>query len=255
MDGALWLRGVIDRTTGVQFRDHLKPGMPIVLSSPGGDTGSAMRISEAVRQSGNPVLVKDRCYSACVLIFAMGRARWMLSGSRIGIHGVGRPDVPVDPERERQIRGYWTMLYLAQIRRGSPALAEAVVQRDMMGSFERMTYLTLTDLDAIDQGWARQAPQDIRLALAGVVHSAAARAPSPAPTAAATRAEPAEQKPPASSAAVIDRLDPASYRGWDALGGGITAAIVGPAIRHLGTKHELDAARLVPCATVLRLCR
>lgn len=247
--GALWIQGVIDRAMADRFRDHLKPAMPIVLSSPGGDLGTAIRMSDAVHRFANPVVVKDRCYSACVLIFVMSPTRWMQPGSKIGIHGVGRPDASVDPEREQQIRGHWTRLYIAQIRRGSPALADALVQRDLMASFDRMTYLALPDLDTIDPGWAKKAPQDLVQALAVATGGPADGATT------TTHFTQQERKPYALPAATMDRLDPASYRGWDALGGGITAAIVGPAMRAIGMKHAFDAERPVPCATVLHFCR
>ena len=72
----------------------------LILSSPGGDMVSALRLGATVRQlglrtsvgaigldaSGRPVLTPGLCGSACVLVLMAGVGRTVTPGSLIGVH-------------------------------------------------------------------------------------------------------------------------------------------------------------------------
>jgi hypothetical protein len=72
----------------------------LILSSPGGDMVSALRLGATVRQlglrtsvgaigldaSGRPVLTSGLCGSACVLVLMAGVGRTVTPGSLIGVH-------------------------------------------------------------------------------------------------------------------------------------------------------------------------
>jgi hypothetical protein len=59
----------------------------VVLDSPGGDVGEAMRVAASVRLRRLSTGVSRRCASACTFIFAAGTERILLPSGKLGFHG------------------------------------------------------------------------------------------------------------------------------------------------------------------------
>ena len=86
---ASWLRKRIDEA-------HLAAGGTVLLSSPGGDLSQAAIMGELIRSHGLATAVGTAddegrirpayCASACVLVYAGGKPRYGLKGSRLGVH-------------------------------------------------------------------------------------------------------------------------------------------------------------------------
>ena len=63
--------------------------IPLVfLNSPGGDLIAAMQIGGILRSTTAWLVVDSgaNCFSACIFVLAAGMDRWVLDGSRLGIH-------------------------------------------------------------------------------------------------------------------------------------------------------------------------
>ena len=115
---ASWLRARIDEA-------HLAPGETVLLSSPGGDLQQAAIMGEIIRSHGLATAVGTAddsgrvrpayCASACVLVFAGGKPRYGVAGSRLGVHRfstTGQVDDPVaDAQRTAGlVLGYFTKM-------------------------------------------------------------------------------------------------------------------------------------------------
>ena len=98
---AMVVRGKIGPAAASWFRDrvdeaHLEPGGAVLLSSPGGNLDQALIIGEIIRSHGLDTAVgtvgssgdvaPSYCASACVLVFAGGKARFGVAGSKLGVH-------------------------------------------------------------------------------------------------------------------------------------------------------------------------
>jgi hypothetical protein len=98
---ALFVSGEIGPAAANWFRDRLdeaqlEAGDAIVLSSPGGDLNQAIIIGETIRSRGLVTVVAaangpgrlrpSYCASACVLVYAGGKTRFGVEGSRLGVH-------------------------------------------------------------------------------------------------------------------------------------------------------------------------
>jgi len=100
---ALVVSGTIGPAAASWFRDrldeaHLAVGDAVLLSSPGGNLDQGMIMGEIIRSRGlvTAVGVADTsgrvrssyiyCASACVLVFAGGKIRYGIEGSRLGVH-------------------------------------------------------------------------------------------------------------------------------------------------------------------------
>ena len=139
---ALAISGTIGPAAASWFRDRLDEaplaaGDTVLLSSPGGDLNQAVIIGEIIRSHGlaTAVGVADSsgrvrpsyCASACVLVYAGGKTRYGVEGSRLGIHQfVTTAPVP-DPVADTQrvagiVLGYMTRMGV------SPAIVEAMSQ-------------------------------------------------------------------------------------------------------------------------------
>jgi hypothetical protein len=116
--GANWLRERIDES-------HLAPGDAILLSSPGGDLGPAIIMGEIIRSHGLVTAVGTSdasgkvspayCASACVLVYAGGKARYGLQGSLLGVHRFVTTTPVSDPVADTQrvagqVLGYMTRM-------------------------------------------------------------------------------------------------------------------------------------------------
>jgi hypothetical protein len=87
---ALYVTGKIGEGLGDAVKESLSRNRAIrivVLDSPGGKVGEAMRIAELVKLRHVSTGVNNRCASACTFIFAAGRERILLPPARLGFHG------------------------------------------------------------------------------------------------------------------------------------------------------------------------
>jgi len=71
------LRKVLDRHPGITV---------LHLNSVGGRFGEAERLADLVRRRGLATYVSASCESACTLVFAAGRERWIAPGAALGFH-------------------------------------------------------------------------------------------------------------------------------------------------------------------------
>jgi hypothetical protein len=98
---ALVVSGTIGPAAASWFRDrldeaHLAVGDAVLLSSPGGNLDQGMIMGEIIRSRGLVTAVgvtdpsgrvrSSYCASACVLVFAGGKIRYGIEGSRLGVH-------------------------------------------------------------------------------------------------------------------------------------------------------------------------
>src|SRR6185369_12618268 len=56
------------------------------LNSPGGRVGEAIELAELVRARGLATYSATSCVSACTVVFAAGRERYLRAGARLGFH-------------------------------------------------------------------------------------------------------------------------------------------------------------------------
>ena len=126
----LVISGEIGRAAATWFRARLAeaklvPGDMILLASPGGDLDQAIIMGEEIRSRGllTGVGVVDAsgriqpasCASACVLIYAGGKIRYGVEGSRLGVHRFVTDGPIRDPVADTQrtagiILGYMTRM-------------------------------------------------------------------------------------------------------------------------------------------------
>jgi hypothetical protein len=127
---ALVVSGTIGPAAATWFRDrldeaHLTAGDVVLLSSPGGNLDQAIIVGEIIRSRGlvTAVGVADAsgrvrssyCASACVLVFAGGKIRYGIEGSRLGVHRFVTTAPVRDPVADTQrvagiVLGYMTKM-------------------------------------------------------------------------------------------------------------------------------------------------
>jgi hypothetical protein len=147
---ATWLHQKLDQT-------QLAAGDIVLLSSPGGDLNQAIIMGEIIRGRGlaTAVGVADStgevrpayCASACVLVFAGGKPRYGVKGSRLGVHRFVTTAPVHDPVAEAQrvagqVLGYMTKMGV------SSTVVEAMSQtRDVrwLGNQEALAMNLVTD--------------------------------------------------------------------------------------------------------------
>jgi hypothetical protein len=123
-----WLRDRIDEA-------KLAPGDLVLLSSPGGNLGQGLIMGEAIRAHGldTAVGVADNtgrvrpayCASACVLVYAGGKARYGVEGSALGVHRFVNVAPGNDPVADTQRVAGWVLGYLTRMGVSS-AIVEAM---------------------------------------------------------------------------------------------------------------------------------
>jgi len=121
---ALVVSGTIGPAAASWFRDrldeaHLAVGDAVLLSSPGGNLDQGMIMGEIIRSRGlvTAVGVADTSgrVSACVLVFAGGKIRYGIEGSRLGVHRFVTTAPVRDPVADTQrvagiVLGYMTKM-------------------------------------------------------------------------------------------------------------------------------------------------
>ncbi|WP_312018250.1 COG3904 family protein [Bradyrhizobium semiaridum] len=114
---ALAINGKIGSASANWFRDRLdearlSPGDAVLLSSQGGALDQAAIMGDVIRARGlvTAVATADAsgklraayCASACVLVYAGGRERYGIEGSRLGVHRFTTATKVSDPLAEAQ---------------------------------------------------------------------------------------------------------------------------------------------------------
>jgi hypothetical protein len=127
---ALVLRGKIGAASASWFRERLdeaklKAGDLVLISSLGGDVGQSIIMGEVIRSRGlvtavgtvdaSGQLKPASCASACVFVFAGGKARFGVEGSRLGVHRFTSRTASTDPVADTQrvtgmVLGYLTKM-------------------------------------------------------------------------------------------------------------------------------------------------
>ena len=122
--------GTIGPAAASWFRDrldeaHLAVGDAVLLSSPGGNLDQGMIMGEIIRSRGLVTAVgvtdpsgrvrSSYCASACVLVFAGGKIRYGIEGSRLGVHRFVTTAPVRDPVADTQrvagiVLGYMTKM-------------------------------------------------------------------------------------------------------------------------------------------------
>jgi hypothetical protein len=115
---ASWFRGKLGEA-------HLVAGDAVLLSSPGGSVSQAIVMGEMIRSRGlvTAVGVADAsgrvrpsyCASACVLVYAGGKTRFGIEGSKLGVHRFATTTPGDDPVADAQriagmLLGYMTRM-------------------------------------------------------------------------------------------------------------------------------------------------
>jgi hypothetical protein len=127
---ALVLGGKIGAASASWFRERLdearlKTGDTVLISSPGGDLGQAIIMGEVIRSRGLTTAVgavdasgqtrPSYCASACVFVYAGGKVRFGVEGSRLGVHRFTTITPGDDPVADTQratgmVLGYLTRM-------------------------------------------------------------------------------------------------------------------------------------------------
>jgi hypothetical protein len=127
---ALVISGTIGDASASWFRErldeaHLVAGDAVLLSSPGGRVSQAIVMGEIIRSRGlvTAVGVADAsgritpsyCASACVLVYAGGKTRFGVEGSKLGVHRFATTSPSNDPVADTQrmagmLLGYMTKM-------------------------------------------------------------------------------------------------------------------------------------------------
>jgi hypothetical protein len=127
---ALVLHGKIGAASASWFRERLdeaklKAGGAVVISSLGGDVGQSLIMGEVIRSRGLVTAVGTvgasgrvgpaSCASACVFVFAGGKTRFGVEGSRLGVHRFTTRTAGADPVADTQrvtgmVLGYLTKM-------------------------------------------------------------------------------------------------------------------------------------------------
>ena len=139
---ALFIRGKIGAAAAGWFRDrldeaHLAAGDTVLMSSPGGDLNQAMIIGEIIRSRGLATAVgtvdasgqvrPSYCASACVFVYAGGKSRYGVEGSRLGVHRFVTAVPGRDPVAETQRTTGMVLNYMTRMGVSS-AVVEAMSQ-------------------------------------------------------------------------------------------------------------------------------
>jgi hypothetical protein len=127
---ALVLRGKIGAASASWFRERLdeaklKAGDLVLISSLGGDVGQSIIMGEVIRSRGlvtaigtvdaSGQLKPASCASACVFVFAGGKTRYGVEGSRLGVHRFTSRTASTDPVADTQRVTGMVLSYLTKM--------------------------------------------------------------------------------------------------------------------------------------------
>jgi hypothetical protein len=159
---ALVLRGKIGAASASWFRERLdeakfKAGDLVVISSLGGDVGQSLIMGEVVRSRGLVTAVgavdasgqikPASCASACVFVFAGGKTRYGVDGSRLGVHRFTTRTASTDPVADTQRVTGMVLAYLTRMGI-SPSVVEAMSRTsdiNWLSTQEAVTMKLITD--------------------------------------------------------------------------------------------------------------
>ncbi len=126
----LAITGEVGPAAATWFRERLEraglaPGDTVLLASPGGDLEQALIIGEIIRAHGLSTAVgavdaagritPSYCASACVLIYAGGKPRYGLEGSKLGVHRFVTTGPSRDPVAEAQKTTGMVLNYMSRM--------------------------------------------------------------------------------------------------------------------------------------------
>jgi hypothetical protein len=139
----LFIRGKIGAAAASWFRDrleqaHLAAGDTVLVSSLGGDLNQAVVMGEIIRSHGLSTAVgvfdasgrvsPSYCASACVFVYAGGKPRYGVEGSRLGVHRFVTATPGADPVAETQRTTGMVLGYMTKMGVSSSAFVEAMSQ-------------------------------------------------------------------------------------------------------------------------------
>lgn len=154
------MSGVIQPGAYEAFRTVVTRARPnlVVVSGPGGDLGTALRIATEVRRRGFDTAIPqgEYCASACAVIFLSGRTRYIASGAKLGLHSASNLDGSHSAEGTAIMGRY---LRQVGVPRGVIARMEQRRGNDMywLGASDRRA-LKIVAIGATPRGTARPAP-------------------------------------------------------------------------------------------------
>ena len=95
-DTVIAMTGVIQPGAYEAFHTVVSQANPnlVVVSGPGGDLGTALRIATEVRRRGFDTAIPqgEYCASACAVIFLSGRTKYISRGAKLGLHAASNLD-------------------------------------------------------------------------------------------------------------------------------------------------------------------
>lgn len=159
---ALAISGTIGPAAVGWFRDrlgeaHLAAGDTVVLSSPGGNLNQAIIMGEIIRSRGLMTAVgtidasgkirPSYCASACVLVYAGGKARIGVEGSMLGVHRFVALTPGHDPVAETQRIAGAVLSYLTRMGVSSSVMEAMSATSDIrwLGAKEAAAMSLITD--------------------------------------------------------------------------------------------------------------
>jgi hypothetical protein len=158
----LVISGTIGAATASWFRDrldqaHLVAGDTVAISSPGGDLNQAMIMGEVIRSHGLSTAVGAAdaegrirpayCASACVLVYAGGKPRIGIEGSKWGVHRFVTSTPGRDPVAETQRTAGSVLSYMTKMGVSSSVVEAMSETRDVrwLGAKEAFAMNLITD--------------------------------------------------------------------------------------------------------------
>ena len=142
----LFISGKIGAAAASWFHDrldeaHLAAGDTVLMSSPGGDLNQAVIIGEIIRSHGlvTAVGVVDAsgkvgpsyCASACVFVYAGGKSRYGVEGSRLGVHRFVTSTPARDPVADTQRTTGMVLSYMTRMGVSSSVVEAMSETRDV----------------------------------------------------------------------------------------------------------------------------
>lgn len=137
----LSFRGGIKFGTAAELQQILKtaPDIRILhLTSEGGRILEATKLFRLVGEHGLDTYVSNECASACTLVFAAGKRRWLSDAAKLGFHGAAFPGLT-----EKELRGA-NEDWAAQYRQGG--IDAGFIDRALAVPSDEVWYPTIDEL-------------------------------------------------------------------------------------------------------------